>query len=265
MSVESKTEPLSGIRVGISGAVPGANERQTHRYCESSIHDFIARLVFRIFEAGGSIVYGSHPTFTDVIDGVASRFFSPNRQPDRISMYVGRRFFHSQPESTDPEEKHPLLASEVYEKMHQPFATIKWIGKPNDSREDTLKELRKDFVAEAQALICIGGKSQRPGKGPPGIHDEAWEAVKGQKPVFLIARYGGYTRTLYEEWKRKNMLSTNLNNGLTEQENATLAEQIQEVRLELTSNSNQSSDPAWITTSDVLDLILKGLIRLKKR
>jgi hypothetical protein len=256
---DAKTMPLDGLTVGISGAVPDLEERAKERRSEAEIHDAVGRLVLRVLEAGGNIVYGSHPTFTDVIDGVAAGL-QPKLQPGRIRMYVGRRYYYPQPESDDPEERSPLLSSAEYEAKHGRFAEIKWVGGQHEERQKTLDELRRLFITDAGALVCIGGKGPRQGK-TPGVGQEANLAVSKSKPIFLIGRLGGYTRTLYEEWQRNGMLQTYLgSNRLTDAENAKLVAPAPPSELVPASDKGEPlTQPSRITTTDVIDIVLKGL------
>ena len=53
----------------------------------------VRRLVQRVFECGGRVVYGSHPTFTPIIESIALGMFGTG-QRDRVTMLVARRYFY---------------------------------------------------------------------------------------------------------------------------------------------------------------------------
>lgn len=226
---------LAGICVGISGAVPAPKERQ--KCGEVLIHNTLRRLVERILTAEGNIVYGSHPTFTDVIEGVAEGLFAEKPQPGRIRMYVGRRFFHPQPGTDEPD---PLMTEQDYEAKHRQFAELEWVGPPKGNRQEVLDELREGFISAAHALVCIGGKGSRQGI-VPGVGQEAEIALHKGKPVFLMAWAGGYTETLYRDWRSGSRPRTW--NSLSDAENELL------------------SDPGH--ASDSVDMVLEGLSRIR--
>ena len=265
MTGEPQTKPLYGICVGISGAVPEPEVRAKYRTSEFDVLDTIRRLAERVLADGGNIVYGSHPNFTDVIDGVAEGLF-PDPRPERIRMYVARRYFHPQPQSTDQEEQYPVWTEDKYQAKHGKFARLIWVGGPDTPRAEALRELREEFVSEADALVCIGGKGPREGK-TPGVEDEVDLAVMKSKPIYLIARTGGHTRTIRENWESEGILQARLNsNGLTYEENNNLAAPVLPSEpIPIGEKAKPLAKPSQFTTADVIDLILKGLSGIQKK
>ena len=63
--------PLAGARIWLSGAVPeaeGTSEAQ-----RAATVDFVRRFARRVFQRGGHIVHGSHPSFTPTLLEEAKR------------------------------------------------------------------------------------------------------------------------------------------------------------------------------------------------
>ena len=73
------------------------------------------------------------------------------------------------------------------------------IGTPHMERKPALDELREALAAQADALVCIGGRSNREDPHEiPGVQQEADLARKAGKPLYLLGWVGGYTRTLFD-------------------------------------------------------------------
>ena len=69
-SSDSVSSSLAGMRIWLSGAVhAGAKPEEGER-----IRDFVALLARQVFNRGGTIVHGSHPTIRDVLLAEAKRY-----------------------------------------------------------------------------------------------------------------------------------------------------------------------------------------------
>lgn len=63
---------------------------------------------------------------------------------------------------------------------------------------DSLTEMRKKMLDAANAFIILGGKSLNFKSKMPGVLEEAFLALKAQKPVFLIGAFGGISTAIMQ-------------------------------------------------------------------
>ena len=103
-----------------------------------------------------------------------------------------------------------------------------------------LTAMRRTMLAETHARIVLGGRIDQYKGAMPGIGEEALLSLQGNQSLFLIGGFGGCARDIAESlgliapwaaarrvWQGRAAFeafsATDLNNGLTPQENATLA------------------------------------------
>ncbi|MCU0091938.1 hypothetical protein N8H72_18335 [Pseudomonas koreensis] len=103
-----------------------------------------------------------------------------------------------------------------------------------------LTNMRRTMLAESQARIVLGGRTENYKGRMPGIAEEALFSLQTQQPLYLVGGFGGCALDIaqslglsslpnnshpnwpgYEEFQ--NFASINLNNGLTLEENKILA------------------------------------------
>ncbi|MBF0528214.1 MAG: hypothetical protein HQK55_02860 [Deltaproteobacteria bacterium] len=123
-----------------------------------------------------------------------------------------------------------------------------------------LTSMRKVMCDKTDARIILGGRVENYKGSMPGIAQEALFSLQAKQPLFLIGGFGGCTRDIAETlnliypWRDspsawagremfENFAGDDLNNGLSAEENATLAR---------TSHIDQA-----------IALILSGLLRQK--
>lgn len=215
-----------GLRIGLSGAVPEPEVLRDHGASSADIHMTVRRLVERALAQGDWIVYGSHPTFTPIIEEVASRRLRPDLDP-RVMMFVAVRYFSP-------------VDWEDYHQRHARYAQVVPIGDFKTSVDYALRELRDQMVQHLDAMICIGGKLHRDqGNIKPGVLDEYERAVDRSPPIpiFLLGGFGGCTREIHERHEPQKVT-----NGLDAEERRRLGETAQ----------------VW----DAVDLVFKGLGKL---
>jgi hypothetical protein len=131
---------------------------------------------------------------------------------------------------------------------------------PTDAEWATgLTAMRQVMRAESQARIVLGGRVDNYKGVMPGIAEEALLSLQGQQPLFIMGGFGGCARDIAETlglispwagsrtaWPGRAGFAAfggaNLHNGLTDEENTTLAR---------SPHVDQS-----------ITLILRGLLRL---
>lgn len=127
---------------------------------------------------------------------------------------------------------------------------------------DGLTSMRMTMLSNSDARIVVGGRVEGYKGTMPGIAEEALLSLRAGKPTFLVGGFGGCTRDIAETlgvikprpisnpgWAHRTefvaFTTANLNNGLTVEENATLA---------YTPHVDQA-----------ITLILRGMMRLVKK
>ena len=103
-----------------------------------------------------------------------------------------------------------------------------------------LSAMRKHMLANTDARIVLGGRIEKYKGAMPGIAEEALLSLQGGQPLFVVGGFGGCARDIAESlklvehqafghrvWPRReevnNFSVADLNNGLSADDNATLA------------------------------------------
>ena len=114
-------------------------------------------------------------------------------------------------------------------------------SQPSDTQwAEGLTAMRKVILGESQARIVLGGRTENYKGIMPGIAEEALLSLQTGQSLFLVGGFGGCTRDIAEtlgllgagnasptKWAMREVFQAfngeNLNNGLTNEENVTLA------------------------------------------
>jgi hypothetical protein len=109
--------------------------------------------------------------------------------------------------------------------------------------EQGLTAMREAMLSQTDARIVLGGRTEEYRGIMPGIAEEALLSLQAKQPLFLMGGFGGCARDLAQTlglnptWKTSPRLwsgrqsfeafrSSDLNNGLSAEENVTLAQTI---------------------------------------
>lgn len=168
----------------ISGAFPDC-EPQYQQYITTAVHAFSQV----IFDKGGTVIFGGHPTFQHLIFDMAQR----RRTIDFIEathLYVSELFVGSG-------------AAEDFRKK----ATTVVTENVDRDRAKSLTMMRKTMISDdcAAGMVVIGGKTAAGGHNP-GVDEEIELAKSAGLPVFLIGSVGGRSAEIAmeldkHEWK----------------------------------------------------------------
>lgn len=105
---------------------------------------------------------------------------------------------------------------------------------------DGLTAMRRTMLAETDARVVLGGRVEKYKGTMPGIAEEALLSLQSRQPLYLMGGFGGCARDIAETiglipswtssraaWADRTAFNrftvTDLNNGLTAEENAVLA------------------------------------------
>ncbi len=193
-AVES-SDPLAGLRVGLSGAIPEREHWGAVLDLDRIILSFVSQLSALVIEYGGTIVHGSHPALTPVIAEEA-------RERRRSQ---GERLGEDRKPSLGPGAL-TLVASRLWGDPPEPTARCAgWSGAsviltprigPGDERDaetrnDSLTAMRLALAQQMDVLIAVGGKLHRDTGFNPGILEELTIARWHRVPCFVVACLGG--------------------------------------------------------------------------
>ncbi len=197
---------LAGARIWLSGAVPetdGTTEAQ-----RTAILDFVRRFARHIFQRGGHIVHGSHPSFTPILLEEAQSYQNRGGHKDRLVLAVSR--FWSKDTTKVPVKEWRKLAL-VYE---TPEAS------GDQARDESLKILRQWMVSRCDSIVVVGGKWWQMVDGKAGVPLELGLAIERSIPCFLLGGLGGAAQDYVESHPE---VFKKLKNGLDEMANRELS------------------------------------------
>jgi patatin-like phospholipase/acyl hydrolase len=196
--------PLSGARIWLSGSVPeGFTEPQ-----RAVLLDFVRQFSRCVFQRGGHIVHGCHPSFTPVLLEEAKGHQEQGGRKDALMLAVSRLW------SKDPS----VVSLDEWRKTAIVDETPE--AKGNQARDESLEILRKWMVARCDAVVVVGGKWWHTVAGQAGIPIELGLAMKRGLPCFLLGGFGGVAQDFLS---RNPILLTQLKNGLDATENRRLS------------------------------------------
>jgi patatin-like phospholipase/acyl hydrolase len=198
--------PLAGARIWLSGSVP--EEQGITEAKREAILNFVSQFSRRVFQRGGYIVHGSHPSFTPTLLKEAKRHQEEGGRKDSLILAVSQLY------SKNPEEV-PL---DEWRKAALVYETPEVKGE--STRDDSLKLLRKWMVARCDAVVVVGGKWWRAVSGRAGVPLELGLALERGLPCFLLGGLGGAAQDFAA--KNSDVLSR-LKNGLDVAENRAIS------------------------------------------
>jgi predicted acylesterase/phospholipase RssA len=173
----SNVTPLLGARIWLSGSVPeDQNSTEAQR---STILNFVRRFSRLVFEHGGHIVHGSHPSFTPILLEESIRHQEHGGRKDALMLVVSRHW------SKNPD----VVPLNEWRQTAVVYETPEATGER--SREESLEQLRKWLVARCDAVVVVGGKWWHALAGRAGIPLELGLSIERGLPCFLLGGLGG--------------------------------------------------------------------------
>ncbi|MBY0010811.1 SLOG domain-containing protein [Paenibacillus typhae] len=194
--ITSDRAPLAKKGIIISGAFPDF-EPEFQQQLTNAVFAFAKA----ILDHGGTVIFGSHPTFQHLILDLARR----ERPKDYISavhMYISK-YYATQANINEITNKATVYATEDI----------------NNSREESLTAMRQAMIADddVAGIILLGGKQHTHTK--PGIEEEFELAQLKGIPAFIVGSVGGRSSELAREIIDKGGEPIN---SLTEEQNKKL-------------------------------------------
>lgn len=176
---------LAGARIWLSGAVPeieGTTEAQ-----RNAIIDFVRKFARQVFQRGGHIVHGSHPSFTPTLLEEAKRYQGLGGRKDCLILAVSRHW------SKSPN----FVPLDEWRKAAMVYETPEASG--DQARDESLVILRKWLVSSCDAIVVVGGKWWQAIGGRAGVPLELGLAIERGLPCFLLGGLGGAAKNFIEQ------------------------------------------------------------------
>lgn len=225
---------LTGVRIWLSGSLPepeGSTEQE-----RSAILDFVSRFSAKVFQLGGHIIHGSHPSLTPTLLARAAEHQRNGGKRDALILAVSRHW-SKQPGTVPLDDwRQKCLVYETPE-----------ASGPN-ARDESLRILRTWMAARCDAIVVVGGKWWQEVAGRAGLPLEVSLAIERGIACFLLGGLGGAARDYVAAHPE---LLANLKNGwdgpanrklATEADVATLAEMLCEQLTRLPLVRGRGSD-----------------------
>ena len=207
--MSSSTHPqisLQGVRVWLSGAIPAeAAEPQ-----QASMIAFIRQFAASVFQGGGHIIHGSHPTFTPVLLEEARSYISKGGRRDCLTLAVSKLWSKDSKRVPVQDWRQHCMVYETPE------------GSGDNARDDSLSILRQWMSARCDAFVAVGGRWWSDVIGRAGVPIEAGLAIDRGLPCFLLGGLGGAAQDYVRDHPA---LIRSLKNGFDEDTNRAIATQ----------------------------------------
>jgi len=193
------TQRLAGVRIHLSGS---------NKELQEGIADFVQKFAAKVFSEGGSIVHGSHPSFTEPLRKAAEDFIKAGGSKGVLTLVRARSY------STDQ------YTAEIDEQ--RAFASVEIVPADNNDgpAADGLTPMRDWMAERSDAIICVGGAWWDINKAKAGVPNELDAMLELGKPGFVVAGFGGAIAGYLQD---DPSLLSRLRNGLSNETNAAIA------------------------------------------
>lgn len=190
---------LAGVRIHLSGS---------NKESRPDIADFVQKLAAKVFSEGGSIVHGSHPSFTAPLKKAAEDFIQAGGSKAALTLVRAKSF------STDQ------YAAEIEEQRAYASVEIVPADITDGHAANGLTPMRDWMAERSDAVICVGGAWWDVNKAKAGVPNELDTMIELGKPGFVVAGFGG---AIAGYLKEDPSLLSRLRNGLSHEANTTIA------------------------------------------
>ena len=146
---------ITGARIWLSGSTPDPKDC-TQRQSDA-ILEFVSRFSAQVFQLGGHILHGSHPSFIPVLLDQAEKYQKEGGKKDCLTLCVSRYF------SKDRQR----VQIDKWQQICTIYETPEATGE--NARDDSLDILRKWMAARCDAVVVVGGKLWEQIAGRAGI------------------------------------------------------------------------------------------------
>ncbi|BBT66461.1 CBASS cGAMP-activated phospholipase [Aeromonas veronii] len=193
------TQHLAGVRIHLSGS-----NKELH----ADIAEFVQKFAAKVFSEGGSIVHGSHPSFTEPLRKAAENFIQAGGSKGALTLVRAKSYSTEQ------------YTAEIEEQ--RAFASVEIVPADNSDGPagDGLTPMRDWMADRSDVVVCVGGAWWDVNKAKAGVPNELDTMLELGKPGFVVAGFGG---AIAGYLKAEPSLLSRLRNGLSHEVNTTIA------------------------------------------
>lgn len=198
------SSPIHGVRIWLSGAVPVDVKEQQRK----AMLEFVEQFAAMVYQAGGHIVHGSHPSFTPTLLAEAKKHLINGGRKDCLTLAVSKLW--SKDTSVVPVQdwRETCTVYEIPEASTEPV------------RDNSLQELRNWMSDRCDAFVAVGGMWWKEIAGRSGVPVEAGLAIERGIPCFLLGGLDGAARDYVRDHPE---VIRSLKNGMDDATNQSLA------------------------------------------
>lgn len=201
-------DSLTGKRVFLSAAMPDAENQA--ELAVAVLPAFVVTFVQTMFELGVTVVYGGHPSVTPLIHKSVIDLASD--RSGRIELHQGMYWLNR-----------GELPSEAHDR--RVFADVRWHGRGEDPVHD-LSALRSAMITgELDAAVFVGGATEHPIGGVPGIIDEyrRFHSAHSRRAAFVLGLGEGAAALLADDGQSTGLVDPRIAKELGETRDPDLA------------------------------------------
>jgi hypothetical protein len=196
--------------IALSASVPSAKRSEKYQelyrrvpYAQIQVDEAVISLARNVFQAGGRLVFGGHPSISPLVTTVATEF-PINRDVEDSK----RNEFDGTPVTIYQSEAHANgIAPQNSLLFNSGYARVAWTPAVDNEQYNpalsgtrqclkSLTTMRKQMLSgNIDALVCVGGME--------GVEEE-FEIFRAQqlgRPIFLLASTGGATQILSNRYR----------------------------------------------------------------
>jgi hypothetical protein len=194
----------------LSASVPNINRNEKYlkeypriKDAQIQIEEAVISLCRNLFQAGGRIVFGGHPSISPLVKMVATEFDISKEVENTKRNERGEKLIHIY-----QSRAYEKVIREAKNKFDSDYFEVIWTDNRNDEYfdpsitgrpqcEESLAYMRAKMVNEKlDAMVCIGGMDGVEGEF------ELFQKVHSGKPIYLLESTGGATKILADSYAR---------------------------------------------------------------
>lgn len=202
-AVNARPEPLRGLRVGVS--LSASDTWADLGLIEEHQIDLSYDIALQLILLGAKVVWGGDlrpEGFGRRLQSIVNTYQHPTRAPqDHVALFVPFKPAAEKPLTADELEARRAFAE--VRAMHSPVAGMgeQVVASSAESKALialALSAMRAELGKDCDARILLGGGLLRFQGLYPGVVEEAYEAVQNDRPLYVLAGFGGAARVVYD-------------------------------------------------------------------